>query len=1319
MSHPLDAFVTNQIFEQNYFENDVPKLLPALEDSSPVFAQVKAIYAAQNIMALNESQLEDFVIKPTLQLLGWFPLYQEIKVVHGKQMKPDWTLFPSSSALGAYIELGKEERKTALGDIIAFCESKDAKKALDTKKADKDNNPYLQLLEYLSYTRLEYGMLSNAVEWWLVDNTKVTSEKRYLRIDLAAIIKADDVEAFRYFLHFFRRANFVADEAEKPAPIKVMAWQEAQARRAVEEDLRKVIYGLDGEDSLFERIGRALFAATGKTASPSNLRLVFENSLYLVFRLLFIAFFEDKFAKQLDSHPSYPDLSLRKLYNGLGTNPAAPHRGWNNLKTLFATLNDGNADLGIPLLNGGLFDNRRATLLTKPQVMDDALLKAILRDLFCWQGGLLRRDFRTLSVTHLGAIYEGLLEFEFRVAEEELSYIIYRIKEKGVWKSQEGFFDTYDAANLRADKFCEIHDERRLPQGELYLVSSQNSRKAAGSYYTPSELSFPLVRQAIDHQLGKLDSILKLRILDNACGSGHLLIEALSYITRKALDHMGEDEALAAQLATEKAKIETALAALRITVEIDEFAVLKRLLLKQVIYGVDMQPFAIELAHLSLWIDTFVFGTPLSFIEHHVKVGNALIGATIADFDFYISGYKDQLFKYALKEEFTKLRDVFAKLSAIRDTTPEEVNRSKALYKNEIVPMLQRLDDALNLVNLRKMLHHEGKTREAELLSKTGELARKLFDQKDTALALRIQTYKDTYHFFNWELEFPEVFASGEGQGFHVIVGNPPWDKTKFLDPDFFSQYRSNYRSMTNSQKAQVQADLLDKPHIRKQYDEDKDWVQAVNEYYKAAYVLNAGSGDGNLFRFFVERNLGLLLPGGTLNYILPTGLLTDEGSDTLRKHILERYRINSFDGFENRELLFPDVDVRYKFGLLQIERTHPDADHASKMRFMLTDPRVLDTEEGRFDYSVQDVRATSPGHMAFMEVGGGRADLDLLRRFYGLFKPLSPDWLDFRTELHATNDKKIFRERRRPEDLPLYKGASVWQYDSLYAEPEYWLNPEVFDDYLRGKEISRLIADIYPALPLPKLANQKLAILDAVGVADREDLGQFVKPDRGYFRLGFRDIARDTDERTLITALVPQAVGAQNTLWVSIPKYYRFEGKQKVSVSEVSVERLLFAQAVFNSLVVDWILRFSVSIHVNKTYLMRLPLPQPTDSELTDTAVYKELVRNSLRLTLHYNRDGFAELGARFGIEEKDIPDTPKKVDMLRIRNDCLVAGLYHVTPEELAYLLKSFKVMHSKRPEYGQSLKEKYVSYCAVGGLALPAPPEPLHPVPPPCAA
>ncbi len=1284
----LSRYVVNNLYDRNFFVHELPGHLAPIETAAELFPKIKAVFDQDEIRALNEPQLEDRVIKPVLALLGWFPLPQEVKVVQGKQLKPDWSLFATREAQDAYLAVGKEERKQTLEGIVAFCESKAADQELDTKKADKRDNPYIQLLEYLNYTRLPYGFLSNGREWWLVDNSRVSSDKRYLRINLEQILVDGDQEAFRYFHYFFQCGTFLHREEDKPA-IAVLADREAQARMEVENDLRSVVYGTDGRDSLFERIGQALFNATGRDTSPSHLRDVFENSLYLVFRLLFIAFFEDKYEEQLAVHPSYREVSLKRLSEGLAE-AAFPYWGWHNLKLLFSILDEGSGDLGIPLLNGGLFDKARATLLNKPKVMDNDLLRQVLDDLFTYRGGLLRRDYRTLSVTHLGAIYEGLLEFEFRVAEEPLTYLEYRVRERDGAKVHEGYFDTYDAEALRQSANTTISVERQYPKDALYLVGTQNSRKASGSYYTPSELSFPLVRRAIDHQLDKVGSVLELRVLDNACGSGHLLIEALNYLTRKALERLDQDAALRSQLAGEKEKIQETVREFGLVV--DEFAVLKRLLLKQVIYGVDMQPFAIELAHLALWIDTFVFGTPLSFIGHHVKVGNSLIGTGFARFrKFLAPDGQGNLLLDELSERFGKLREVYRKLSAIRDTTAEEVRQSNTLYKNEIRPILAQMDRAMDLLNFREMLEYEGDREEADKIKFDANLVRKVLDGSDPLLLIKLAEYKERYRFFNWELEFPEAFANGNGRGFHVIVGNPPWDKTKFLDPDFFSQYRSNYRTMTNRQKAEVRVNLLDIVEIRNRYDKGKAWVKAVNEYYKSRYPLNSGSGDGNLFRFFVERNLALLLHGGALNYVLPTALLTEEGSDTLRKHIFENYWIARFDGLENREKIFPDVDSRYKFGLLQVERTK-DVGQAATMRFMLTDPAALATEEGCFPYSLDDLRVTSPDHMAFMEVAGGRKDLDILRRLYSLFKPLDPQWLDFRNELHATNDKAIFIETDRPEGLlPLYKGAMIWQYDSCYAQPEYWLDPKVFDEYLHETEISRLVKDVYPSIAKPQGKTQVESVLMALGLKSKEELGRFVRPDRDYYRLGFRDIARDTDERTLIASLLPKNIGAQNKVWVSIPKNYVL-GRKKIILESIPNQRILFSQAVFNAVTVDWVLRFMIAITVNKTYLMRLPLPQPTDEELETNQAYRELVFNSLRLSLHFNPEGFAELKEEFGLKDKDIPHTAKQVDMLKIRNDCLVATLYQVTPDELTHMLASFKVLNSKHPEYVQALLAAY---------------------------
>lgn len=594
----------------------------------------------------------------------------------------------------------------------------------------------------------------------------------------------------------------------------------------------------------------------------------------------------------------------------------------------------------------------------------------------------------------------------------------------------------------------------------------------------------------------------------------------------------------------------------------------------------------------------------------------------------------------------------------------------------------------LDLCNYRDMLMAEGRETEAGKV-RVWEQAPALLKGQLPELQATIDTYRAKYGFFNWEIEFPEAFADANGKrGFHIIVGNPPWDKTKFEDPMFFSQYRSNYRNLPNSKKKELQDDLLSKPDIRQRYESQRTHTLAVNEYYKLFYPLNKGAGDGNLFRFFVERNLRLLTPRGTLNYVLPTALLTEDGSATLRKAIFEDYSIVAFDGFENRQKIFPDVDIRYKFGLLQIERVR-NPEQKARVRFMLTDPAVLESEKGIFEYGLDDIRATSPEFMAYMEVKNGRADLELLTRFYKQFAPLSSEWIDFRTELHATNDKKIFLESYQDGYLPLYKGASIWQYNSLFAKPEYWLDEEQFDAYLRDKEISRVIENIYPSLFQQNGLTKEKTVLKALNLRKREDLSQFMAFDRQYYRLGFRDIARDTDERTLICCLLPKNIGIQNTLYVSIPKYYIFEATEKmIYTNDLSIERMLFTQALFNSIPVDWILRFSVSIHVNKTYLMRQPMPQPTDAELAENPVYREMILNSLKLSLHYNPEGFFDLKMLYGLKDTDIPTTSKQVDMLKIRNDVLVAGIYGVTKPEMEHMLKGFNVLARKKPEYVKAL-------------------------------
>jgi hypothetical protein len=1259
------------------------------------FEAIKKILLTCDVSALSEPQVEKSVVAPILEQLGWTPLPQEHKVIQGKTLVPDWTLFASPADRHSYLSL--TDRKHSLEKIASVVESKAPDQPLDTRKANRDN-PYFQLLEYLTFMRLPFGFLTNGREWRIVDNREVSAEKQYVSVFLEKILIDDAVDAFRVFHALFGRKSFVADEANAESLFTRLTHADAARKTLAEDDLRRVVYGTDGRESMFEQAGKSLFAATGNDATPGNLGAIFENALYFVFRLLFVSYFEDRHWDLLKRHSSYSGISLRALYDGLHDAEPAKWSGWAALQRLFDVLDRGDANLSIPLLNGGLFDKNRAPMLALARVMNNGILYSILNKLLTVGGNAVeRRDFQSLSVTHLGGIYESLLEYEFRVAEEDISYIDYR--RRGSSARLDGYFDLYDAEAIRREARggeCVLFHDTLFPAGSLYLVGSRNSRKVTASYYTPQSLSFPLVKKAIDHRLEKLEgkSILDLRILDNACGSGHVLIECLRYLANRALERMDSDGELREVLKDEKSRIDDVMKDIGLSwMEIDEFAILRRILLKRVIYGVDLQPFAVELAHLGLWIETFIFGTPLSFIEHHVKAGNALIGTSGTAFRNAVSrsGRQSDFLWLTIEERSEKLLEVRRRLNRLQDTTAADVEKSKRIYASAIIPVLDELKLLRDAVTCRDMqiAEMEGGGRFniglclIDLLNESGNCAE---------YRANIENYQNKYGFFNYALEFPEVFST-DNPGFDIIVGNPPWDKTKFEDPMFFEQYRSNYRSLPNSRKAAIRVELLSKPYIREKYETRKRSVRAVNGYLKNAYPLNAGSGDGNLFRFFVERNIRLLAVGGTLNYVLPTALLTDDGSTKLRKYIFEHLRVNYFDGFENRLSIFPDVDSRYKFGLLQIEKTR-DETQSARMRFMLTDPLVLNTDEGIFDYPLAAVRAMSPVHMAYMEAGGGAKDIDLLTRFYRKFAPLNPEWIDFHNELHATGDRSVFHESGGDGCIPLYKGASIHQYDSLYGDrmlglPEYWLNCDELDDHLRNREIGRMIAEAYPGHPPIRDTSRRITVLRALGLREVAELGKFVVPDRKFFRLCFRAIASDTNERTLLAALVPKDIAAQHALWVSVPKKYVFDSSSRsIKIVETPVVRLLFAQAVFNSIAADWVLRFSTSINVTKSVLMRQPMPQPTDEDLSTNPVYMEIARNSALLSLYFNHGGFREIQEYMGIAGSEIPATEGMAERVKIRNDVLVSGLYGVSRAEMEYMLSSFRIFGRNRPEYCAAL-------------------------------
>ncbi len=1218
----------------------------------------------------SEAQLETDLIGPLLSQLGWVKIAQNSVTVQGKVAKPDWCL-----------RLDRDQDKAL---ITAICESKAWDKTLDTGKADRENNPHHQLQDYLSTLRVRFGFLTNGRIWRVYDTDKITAKKTFIEFDLQRLLALDDAdekaEGLGLFAFFFGRNTYAPPaEAGKASAIEQAIAASSDFTLAVEENLKAVIYGYAGEDSLFEIMGKAIHAANPK----ASLGQVYENSVVLLFRLLFVVYFEDKNRPLLAKHPFYQRYSLDNIFQTL--RQPSPDRGQSHdgvyaLKQLFEMLDEGAEDIDIPLFNGGLFDPARAPLLLRPKIFDNATLGQLLEKLLykTSRGQTLfdtRRDFKNMSVTHLGRIYEGLLEFRFERALETAVYLEYEsTATKG--KAVEAYFGAYDQALIRKEKGFKSLREISVKKGDVFLKSASNSRKTTASYYTEPVLSQPLVKASIDRAIasaqasGNADgrAFMALKILDNACGSGHFLVEALGYLTDLALARLDTDTALQELVAQERAKITEQLQFLNLHYEPEDAQILKRALLKRCIFGVDLNPFAVELARLSLWMDSFIFGTPLSFIEHHVQHGNSLMGASVQDFIKYnaVEVAQDDMFVDNLGAKFDDLRTVMHELDAMRDTTAAEVEQSKALWKNTIAPKLNQLSRALSFVCTGRAMLAEGDAKAWEALKKTPDIITQLFDEhaKKSAALKQVEAYAAKYHFFHFEVAFPEAFAGGK-RGFDIIVGNPPWDKTKFADTDFFPQYHSNYRSLKNLDKAAVQKRLLESAHIASAYEAAKREMEVADDYYTAASPLNKGAGDGNLFRLFVERNLGLLAEGGSLNYVLPSALMFEEGSTILRKHIFTHCQMPFFWSFENNKGIFADVHRSYKFALMQIVNAQPKPDAVIDTAFYVLDPAELQQPQRHIAYPLATLKALSPEHWALMELRT-EDDLRVLEKCYAAFPALSANWLDFRRELHMTDDKDLFIENAAPGLLPLFEGKMIWQYSHVFDTPQYWLDAQAFDQRLHSKELHRMAQD----LGVPK--------------ADVAQHASAIRYDRAFVRMGFRTIARDTDERTLIFTLLPKNCGSGHSMFLNTPKRYALDESGAVHVQAVSSLRLLFALALFNSLPVDWVARQMIQINVSQTYLYRLPMPQPTDDDIRSHPAYAQLAKNALLLTLAASWDDFAELAPLFNVQPQDLPQTAKAKDMLRAQNDKLVAGLYGITDTELAHLLQSFKVMASKRPEY-----------------------------------
>lgn len=767
----------------------------------------------------------------------------------------------------------------------------------DLSDADTpDENPGACVVTALDEGIADWIIVTNGKLWRLYSRHAHARSTNFYEVDLIEAITAsgdtDPNEAFRYWWLFLRPEAFTPRVEGQGCLLDVILNGSREYAKRLGDRLKERIFL-----TIFPHLAQGFLVdlnrRLGVDARPTDDMLAdtFEATLTLLYRLLFLLYAESRDLLPIREAP-YQAASLKTIKEEIADRAGGAESEvaerlrkaysandttlFDRLCKLFQAMDKGDPVLNVPSYNGGLFntspdesdrrDQRIARFLLDHKIPDLDLALAIdrlARDQDERSLELVFIDFKSLEVRHLGSIYEGLLEFKLKVADEDLTTQAEKKSETYIPLSQA---QTNKTSGRRKPASVVVQ------RGQVYLSNDKLERKASGSYYTPDSIveyivahtvgpvleeklealrpEFRKVRKTFDNELQKskhfpspevqqggmdhrewsiqqsfnhhrdlIEKLFDLKVLDPAMGSGHFLVEVVDFVTDRLLKFLNQFPINPVNFAIDNTRksIIRSLGEQGVAVDPDKLTdinLIKRHVLKRCIYGVDLNPMAVELAKVSLWLDAFTLGAPLNFLDHHLRCGNSLIGATFEDLENETSGY---LFKLNYEPLLRAIKYVLF-VSKIADATAAEVADSQRRYL-EARRSLAGYQIVLDLLVAR----HFGEPKALEILKFGNELdlsdpekfEASLADDGERNLVAQVEALarRPDRRFFHWEIEFPEVFFGfvGAGQaeikhkdkikkgsaGFDCVVGNPPYVRSERLDSEskkFFSfEYNQVY----------------------------------------------------------------------------------------------------------------------------------------------------------------------------------------------------------------------------------------------------------------------------------------------------------------------------------------------------------------------------------------------------------------------------------------------------------------------------------------------------------------------------------------------
>ena len=974
--------------------------------------------------------------------------------------------------------------------------------------------------------------------------------------------------------------------------------------------------------------------------TAEELETTYEMALLALYRLLFIAYGEDQDLLPYRTNDFYRRRSLKQKAHelsemrreGRGFDESSTH--WKEFMSLCRAINGGKAEWNVPAYDGGLFSEDPDVSPLGDQLAEINLTNTefgpILSHLLVDETpeGFGPVDFRSLGVREFGTIYEGLLESELSLAEVNLV-----VGEDGKY--------------FPADE----DEEPAVAAGEVYLHDASGKRKSTASYFTKrfgvDHLLDHSLEPALDEHLKRLDELdpreaaeefFNFRVADISMGSGHFLVAAVDRIEQRFSAYLADRNLpeVKDELRRLRETAKGELGELYDESDIEDTQLLRRQIARRCIYGVDLNPTAVMLARLSLWIHTFVPGLPLSFLDRNIVEGNSLVGiGSIEEAGDLLGSGAGPLFRNMTDKLLGAAREPIEKLATLSDENQAQIAEARATYETarESMDPTERLFDILAASRLPEM----------DLDLDVQEVA-DLESEETARLHERAEEVLEELPPFHFPIAFPEVFLRDE-PGFDVIVGNPPWEEAMLEEDDFWTRRVPGLQSRPQREQERIKEEWREeRPDLVRKYEKELEEAELLRQALLHGPFPGMGTGDPDVYKAFCWRFWDLTRsPGGRIGVVLPRSAFCAKGTSDFREKVFRGASVNDLTFLLNRAgWVFEDAEHRYTIGLFSAVKEAAGESGEIRIRGPFADMNRYDAglEQEPACFSTSEVLEwTDTAALPLLPAEDSPRVFARLRESPRLDLNEGDTWRvrPYR-ELDATNDKEhlTFADEKPDDYWPVFKGASfdIWVPDTgvyyAWAEPDE-MQERLFQKRKRSARYSRSAFSEFPSQWI-----QDRSTLPCLGA-----------------RIAFRDVARSTDSRTVRAALIPPNTFITN----QGPTFLWPRGDERDEA---------FLLGVLCSIPLDWYARRFVETHLNYHVLNPFPMARPG----RDDPLWKRTVELAGRLACPDER--FADWADAVGVEYGQLDEADKTRRIYEL--DAVVAHLYGLTTEHLHHIFETF---------------------------------------------